>query len=50
MFPVVEALCPTSVLYKLVTAVFVVSPSTLLESLTGGNVKAWIWMVIILVR
>ena len=33
----------------LVTAVFVVSPSTLLESLTGGNVKAWIWMIIILV-
>lgn len=37
------------VLLILVTAVFVVSPSTLLESLTGGNVKAWIWMIIILV-
>ena len=37
------------VLLILVTAVFVVSPSTLLESLTSGNVKAWIWMVIILV-
>ena len=36
------------VLLILVTAVFVVSPSTLLESLTQGNVKAWIWMVIIL--
>ena len=36
------------VLLILVTAVFVVSPSTLLESLTSGNVKAWIWMVIIL--
>ncbi|MBR1891281.1 MAG: carbon starvation protein A [Clostridia bacterium] len=36
------------VLLILVTAVFVVSPSTLLESLTGGNVKAWIWMVVIL--
>lgn len=32
----------------LVTAVFVVSPSTLLESLTSGGVKAWIWMIIIL--
>lgn len=32
----------------LVTAVFVVSPSTLLESLTSGNVKAWVWMIIIL--
>lgn len=32
----------------LVTAVFVVSPSTLLESLTNGNVKAWVWMIIIL--
>lgn len=33
----------------LVTAVFVVSPSVLLESLTNGNVKAWIWMAVILV-
>ena len=37
------------VLLILVTAVFVVSPSALLESLTSGNVKAWIWMIIILV-
>ena len=37
------------ILLILVTAVFVVSPSTLLESLTNGNVKAWIWMIIILV-
>ncbi len=36
------------ILLILVTAVFVVSPSTLLESLTDGNVKAWIWMIIIL--
>ena len=36
------------ILLILVTAVFVVSPSTLLASLTGGNVKAWIWMIIIL--
>lgn len=36
------------ILLILVTAVFVVSPSTLLESLTSGNVKAWIWMIIIL--
>ena len=36
------------VLLVLVTAVFVVSPSTLLESLTNGGVKAWIWMIIIL--
>ena len=36
------------VLLQLVTAVFVVSPSSLLESLTNGNVSAWIWMVIIL--
>ena len=36
------------ILLILVTAVFVVSPSTLLETLTGGNVRAWIWMVIIL--
>lgn len=33
----------------LVTAVFVVSPSTLLDSLTGGHVKAWIWLIIILI-
>ena len=32
----------------LVTAVFVVSPSSLLESLTGGKVMAWIWMIGIL--
>jgi len=37
------------ILLILVTAVFVVSPSALLQSLTGGNVKAWIWMIIILV-
>ena len=37
------------VLLILVTAVFVVSPSTLLETLTSGNVKAWIWMIIILI-
>ncbi|MBO7573748.1 MAG: carbon starvation protein A [Bacilli bacterium] len=37
------------VLLILVTAVFVVSPSTLLSLLTGGNVKAWIWMILILV-
>lgn len=36
------------VLLILVTAVFVVSPSTLLESLTNGTVVAWVWMVIIL--
>ena len=36
------------ILLILVTSVFVVSPSTLLESLTSGNVKAWIWMIIIL--
>lgn len=36
------------VLLIMVTAVFVVSPSTLLETLTNGNVHAWIWMVIIL--
>ena len=36
------------VLLILVTAVFVVSPSTLLESLTSGNVKAWLWMIVIL--
>ena len=37
------------ILLILVTAVFVVSPSSLLESLTNGNVKAWVWMIIILV-
>ena len=37
------------VLLILVTSVFVVSPSALLETLTNGNVKAWIWMIIILV-
>ena len=37
------------ILLILVTSVFVVSPSTLLESLTSGNVKAWVWMIIILV-
>ncbi len=36
------------ILLILVTAVFVVSPSELLESLTSGSVKAWIWMIIIL--
>lgn len=36
------------VLLILVTAVFVVSPSTLLSDLTGGNMHAWIWMIIIL--
>ena len=36
------------VLLILVTAVFVVSPSALLETLTNGNVKAWIWMIVIL--
>lgn len=35
-------------LLVLVTAVFVVSPSSLLETLTGGNVKAVIFMIIIL--
>ena len=38
----------SAVLLILVTAVFVVSPSTLLAELTNGNVKAWIWMIIIL--
>ena len=37
------------ILLILVTAVFVVSPSTLLDSLTAGNVKAWVWMIIILI-
>ena len=36
------------VLLLLVTAVFVVSPATLLTTLTDGNVHAWIWMIIIL--
>ena len=36
------------VLLVLVTAVFVVSPSTLLETLTQGGVVAWVWMIIIL--
>ncbi len=36
------------ILLILVTAVFVVSPSSLLESLTGGHVQAWIWMIVIL--
>ena len=36
------------VLLIMVTAVFVVSPSTLLDTLTNGNVHAWVWMVIIL--
>ena len=37
------------ILLVLVTAVFVVSPSSLLESLTHGKVMAWIWMIIILI-
>ena len=37
------------ILLILVTSVFVVSPSTLLETLTDGHVFAWIWMIIILV-
>ena len=36
------------VLLIMVTAVFVVSPSVLLESLTQGNIHAWIWLIIIL--
>ena len=36
------------VLLILVTAVFVVSPSSLLESLTNGSVAMWVWMIIIL--
>ena len=35
-------------LLVLVTAVFVVSPSSLLDSLTGGHFPAWAWMIIIL--
>lgn len=38
----------SAILLILVTAVFVVSPSALLQELTSGNVKAWIWMIIIL--
>lgn len=37
------------ILLVLVTAVFVVSPSTLLDSLTNGGIKAWVWMIIILI-
>ncbi len=37
------------ILLILITAVFVVSPSTLLETLTNGNIAAWIWMIIILI-
>ena len=37
------------VLLILVTAVFVVSPSALLELLTNGNVAMWVWMIIILI-
>ena len=49
--PIMEAFMRifSLILLVLVTAVFVVSPSSLLESLTGGKVVAWIWMVIILV-
>ncbi len=36
------------VLLLLVTAVFVVSPSSLLQSLTNDHVAAWVWMIIIL--
>ena len=36
------------ILLILVTSVFVVSPSALLQSLTDGNVKMWVWMIIIL--
>lgn len=36
------------ILLILVTAVFVVSPSSLLQELTLGGVPAWIWMIIIL--
>ena len=36
------------ILLILVTAVFVVSPATLLQELTGGSVHAWIWMIVIL--
>jgi len=38
----------TIILLILVTSVFVVSPSSLLEELTSGNVKSIIWVVIIL--
>lgn len=37
------------ILLILVTAVFVVSPSTLLSELTLGGMPAWSWMIIILV-
>ena len=36
------------VLLILVTAVFVVSPAALLQELTHGHIKVWIWMIIIL--
>lgn len=36
------------ILLVLVTAVFVVSPSSLLSNLTNGSVKEWIFMIIIL--
>ena len=36
------------ILLILVTAVFVVSPAALLQELTQGNVKVWVWMIIIL--
>jgi len=36
------------ILLILVTAVFVVSPSTLLADLTSGTVPSWIWMIVIL--
>ena len=36
------------ILLILVTAVFVVSPSSLLEELTLGGMPAWAWMIIIL--
>lgn len=37
------------ILLILVTAVFVVSPSTLLQELTNGAMPAWSWMIIILI-
>lgn len=36
------------VLLILVTAVFVVSPASLLVNLTSGNVASWVWIIIIL--
>ena len=36
------------VLLLLVTAVFVVSPSTLLTNLTHGVIPAWVWLIVIL--